>query len=159
MNDTTGSADQPLVRSMRSTVGRESTTFGFSILVTVGFAMVQSTQGPPRPLEIVGYAFGAVMSFTFLQGVLSGGFRQAMPQHATQTMALGTSLNVVSVLVGLVAAWGVAEILSGLAAWTVAPLVGALVYLLLESIEEAVAERVLVASGDEDARRVTNQDS
>ena len=105
MNDSTGSdSGQPLVRSMQSTVGRESTTFGFSILITVGFAMVQSTQGPPRPLAIVGYAFGAVMSFTLLQGVLSGGFRRAMPQHATQTMALGTSLNVVSVLAGLVAA-------------------------------------------------------
>jgi len=100
-----------------------------------------------------------VMSFTLLQGVLSGGFRRPMPQHATQTLTLGTSLNVLSVLGGLAAAWGVMEVASGLVAWAAAPLTGGLVYLLLESVEEAAAERLLVASGDHDAEKVSNQDS
>ena len=37
-------SDHSLARSMRSTVGRESTTFGFSIIVTVVFGLVQSAE-------------------------------------------------------------------------------------------------------------------
>lgn len=36
----------PLARSMRSTVGWESTTFGFSILVTVTFGILQARRVP-----------------------------------------------------------------------------------------------------------------
>lgn len=150
---------KPLLRSMRSTVGRESTTFGFSILVTVTFAVVQATQGSPRVLHVFAYAIGAVMSFTVLEGLLSRGFRRPMPQHATQTLTLGTSLNVVSVAAGLAAGWGIAASARGVVAWAVAPLVAGLVYLVLESLEEAAAEHVLVASGDMDAAKVSNQDS
>ncbi|WP_435769931.1 hypothetical protein [Nocardioides sp. SYSU DS0651] len=150
---------EPLVRSLRSTVGRESTTFGFSILATVTFGMLTSTHGPPSTLRVFGYAVGAVMSFTILEGLLSHGFRLPMPQHATQTLTLGTSLNVVSVVGALALAWAFAEATSGLLAWAGAPLVAGTAYLLLESLEEAAAERVLVASGDGDAEATTNQDS
>lgn len=44
-------------------------------------------------------------------------------------------------------------------AWAGAPFVAGVAYLLLESFEEALAERLLVAGGDPDAARVTNQDS
>jgi hypothetical protein len=161
MNTELGSHESrnPLLRSMRSTVGRESTTFGFSILVTVTFAVVQATQGSPKVSHIFAYAIGAVMSFTILEGLLSRGFQRPMPQHATQTLNLGTSLNVVSVVAGLAAGWGVSEGTRGLVAWAGAPLVAGLVYLLLESLEEAAAEHVLVASGDTDAAKVSNQDS
>jgi hypothetical protein len=160
MSDARESArSNPLIRSMRSTVGRESTTFGFSILVTVTFGLVQSTHGSPTTLQIFLYAVGAVMSFTLLEGVLSRGFRRPMPQHATQTLTLGTSLNVLSVVAAMAAAWGFAEVTGPRIAWAVAPLIAGLFYLLIESLEEAVAERVLVASGDTDAEQVSNQDS
>ncbi len=99
------------------------------------------------------------MSFTVLQALLSRGFRRPMPQHATQTLTLGTSLNVLSVVAALGAAWGWLEVTSGSVAWAGSPLVAGVVYLLLESLEEAVAERVLVSSGDADAAQVSNQDS
>jgi hypothetical protein len=155
----TAESDNPLLRSLRSTVGRESTTFGFSILVTVTFGILQSTHGSPKPLQIFIYAFGAVMSFTMLEGVLSRGFRRPMPQHATQTLTLGTSLNALSVVAALGAAWGFAEITPGLLAWGGAPFVAGLTYLLLESLEETLAELLLVRWGDPDATKVSNQDS
>ena len=157
--DRTRESEKPLVRSLRSTVGRESTTFGFSILVTVTFGVLQSRHGSPNTQQILVYAVGAVMSFTLLEGVLSSGFRRSMPQHATQTLTLGTSLNVVSVLAALSAAWAFSEVTSGLLAWAGAPLVAGLVYLLIESLEETMAERILVASGDPNAAKVSNQDS
>ena len=156
---TDGESEGVVVRSLRSTVGRESTTFGFSILVTVTFGLVQSVEGPPSTSQIFLYAVGAVMSFTLLQGLLSRGFRRPMPQHATQTLALGTSLNLLSVVAGLGGAWGWVTLTQGWLAWVGSPLVAGIVYLLLESLEEAAAERVLTATGDDDAARVTNQDS
>lgn len=150
---------RPLARSLRSTVGRESTTFGFSILATVTFGLLNSTYGSPTVPQIFAYAVGAVLSFTLLEGVLSRGFRRPMPQHATQTLTLGTSLNVVSVVAALAAAWGFSGLTGGLVGWAGAPLVAGLVYLLLESVEEALAERLLVAAGDDDAEKVSNQDS
>jgi hypothetical protein len=50
----------PVDRAMRSAVGRESTTFGFSIMVTVGFGVLQSRQGTPTIGDLFLYAIGAV---------------------------------------------------------------------------------------------------
>ena len=57
-----------VVRGMRSTVGRESSTFGFSILVTVTFGLLQTMEGSPDTPRIFLYAVGAVMSFTCWRG-------------------------------------------------------------------------------------------
>lgn len=59
-----------------------------------------------------------------------------MPQNYRQVLALGTSLNLLSVLGGLSAAWIVATALSYAMAWAVAPFSGALVYLALESARD-----------------------
>jgi hypothetical protein len=149
------SGTSTIVRGMRSTVGRESTTFGFSILVSATFGVLQLTQGTPDLPRVFAYAAGAVMSFTLLEGILSAGFRRPMPQHKTQTLALGTSLNIVSVLLALSAAWLVSASFTHLTAWVVAPFVAGIVYLVGESLEEALAERILVSSGDPEAREVS----
>lgn len=142
-----------MVRSMRSTVGRESTTFGFSILVTVTFGLLQSIHGTPVVGEIFVYATGAVLSFTLLEGFLSRGFTAAMPQHRSEVLALGTSMNVFSVLLGMGAGWLIGAAVTGLLAWFLAPLVGSIVYLLLESLETALAEKILRVKGDPDAEK------
>jgi hypothetical protein len=139
---------------MRSTVGRESTTFGFSILVTVTFGMLQVTLGSATVPKIAIYAMGAVLSFSLLEAALSRGFRRAMPQHHTQVLALGTAFNLVSVLLGLGSARLVAGLLDGWPAWLLAPFVAGVVYLLAESVEDALAERVLARAGDRDAAEV-----
>lgn len=142
---------QTTLRALRSTVGRESTTFGFSILVTVTFGLMQNLHGTPGTADIFAYAAGAVLSFTTLEGLLSGGFRRPMPQHPTQTLALGTSMNILSVGLAMGTGWLAGTLLTGLLAWFLAPLAASTVYLLLESIEAAIAEKILLAKGDPDA--------
>ncbi|OMQ16650.1 hypothetical protein A7K94_0201015 [Modestobacter sp. VKM Ac-2676] len=149
------SASSTIVRGMRSTVGRESTTFGFSILATAAFGVLQVTQGSPDLPRVFLYAAGAVMSFTMLEGILSHGFRRPMPQHPTQTLALGTSLNILSVLVAMGAAWLVSASSTHLTVWAVAPFVAGTVYLVIESLESALAERILLRSGDTKAQDVS----
>lgn len=152
----TNAVSSTVVRGMRSTVGRESTTFGFSILVTVTFGVCQVTQGSPDLPRVFLYAAGAVMSFTLLEGILSAGFRRPMPQHPTQTLALGTSMNILSVFVGLGAATLLSASFSHAAAWALAPFVAGVAYLVVESLEAALAERILVASGDTQAQEVSD---
>ena len=144
-----------VVRGMRSTVGRESSTFGFSILVTVTFGLLQTMEGSPDTPRIFLYTVGAVMSFTLLEGILSGGFRRPMPQHPTRTLALGTSLNVLSVLVGMGAALLLAHWMTRIALWALAPFAAGIGYLVTESIESAVAERLLVSAGHRDAEETS----
>ncbi|MFC3300791.1 hypothetical protein FJV46_05840 [Arthrobacter agilis] len=143
------------VRASRSTIGRESTTFGFSILVTVVFGLLQKLEGSPSLGAIVVYAVGAVLSFTLLEGVLSRGFTAPMPQHRTQTLAVGTSMNLLSVLAGMGAAFLTGATLSGLWAWALAPFLGSIAYLAAESLETMVGERILRARGDTTADEVT----
>jgi hypothetical protein len=145
-----------LLRALRSTTGRESTTFGFSILVTVCFGLMQAADGAPTVLEIFLYAAGAVMSFTVLTGLLSRGFRRTMPQHRTETLALGTSMNIISVGIGMGAVLLLTAVLDGPVAWALAPFAGTSLYLLAESLEVAAAERLLVAQGDSDADEVSS---
>lgn len=144
-------APQTVVRGFRSTVGREATTFGFSILVTVVFGVVQRAEGPPDGAQLVLYASGAVLSFTLLEAVLSRGFTRAMAQHHTEVVALGTAFNVISVLGALASAFGLAAALPPNVAWAVCPFVAGVVYLSLESLETALAEAVFQRRGDERA--------
>ncbi|WP_413452857.1 hypothetical protein AA0Y32_08580 [Georgenia phoenicis] len=113
--------------------------------------MLQATVGTPDPGMIFLFATGAVLSFTLLEAVLSRGFRRPMPQHRSHVLAVGTSLNIVSVLGGLGATWLLGTLMSHAAVWALAPFAAGVVYLLLESLETALGERVLAAAGAEDA--------
>lgn len=143
-----------VLRALRSTTGRESTTFGFSILVTVTFGLLQASAGAPNVPQIFLYAIGSVLSFTVLEGLLSKGFTRSMPQHPTITQALGTSMNLLSVLAGMGVALLLTTWLDGNWLWSVAPFAAAVAYLLMESIESALAERILVRAGHRDASHV-----
>lgn len=147
--------DRPVLRGFRSTVGRESTTFGFSILITVTFGLLQTLEGSPDVPRIFLFAVGAVMSFTVLEGALSKGFRTAMPQHHTQVQSIGAGMNVLSVLAGLGVAWLVGSLTSHVAVWGAAPFLAAVAYLVAESLETVLAERLLVAKGHPQATDVS----
>jgi hypothetical protein len=145
-----------LDRALRSTVGREATTFGFSILVTVGFGVVQLHHGAPDTVDLLLYATGAVASFSLLTGLLTRGFRRGLPQHESEVVAIGTALNILSVLAGVGAAMGLAALLRTDVAWLVCPFVAGLVYLALESLEELLGERLLLRAGDAEADEVSD---
>ena len=145
-----------VLRGLRSTVGRESTTFGFSILITVTFGVVSDEHGTARTNDLLLYATGAVLSFTLLTAALSRGFRAPMPQHPSEVVAFGTGLNLVSVLVAVLVAMGLARLIAiDAAAWFLCPLVAGLVYLALESLETALGEWLLLREGDRRADDVS----
>jgi len=154
MSDDGEKPQNPLDRALRSAVGREATTFGFSILVTVCFGVMQSQQGKPSTGDLFLYAIGAVLSFTVLEAGLSRGFRRPMPQHRSEVVAVGTAFNVASVTGGVGTALGVAAAIGPDIAWLVAPFAAGVAYLLLEGLEVLLAERMLRRGGDRRAREM-----
>lgn len=64
-------------------------------------------------------------------------------------------MNVLSVLAGLGVAWLAASVTTNVAVWAVAPFLAAVVYLVAESLETVLAERLLVAKGDPHASDVS----
>ena len=144
-----------LDRAFRGAVGREATAFGFSIVISATFALVQLEHGSPARWDIVLFAVGAGASFVLLTGVASRGFRRPLPQHRSEVIGLAAGLNLISVMVGVATAMGAAAILGPGPAWPLSPLLAATAYLLVESLEELFAERALAAQGEGTAESVT----
>lgn len=138
-------------RSLRGAVGREATTFGFSIMITVTFGVVQDEHGSAAKHDLLFFAIGASLSFVLLQALLSRGFRAAMPQHKTPVVSISTGLNIISVVAAVSAAIGMASLIETDIAWPVCPFVAGLVYLLVESAEEALGEVIQRHRGRADA--------
>ncbi|RLK23896.1 hypothetical protein DER29_1782 [Micromonospora sp. M71_S20] len=113
-------------------------------------------EGSPGVFHIFLFAIGAVLSFTLLEGLLSRGFRKPMPQHHTHVQAVGTSMNLLSVVGGLGCAWLAATWIAHPAVWAVAPFLAAVVYLVFESLETALGERLLKATEDPEADDVSS---
>lgn len=141
-------------RAFRGTVGREATAFGFSIVISATFALVQLEHGAPARWDIVLFAAGAGASFVLLTAAASRGFRRPLPQHRTEVVGFAAGLNLVSIMAAVATATGTAAMLGPGPAWPLCPLLSATVYLLVESLEELFAERVLVARDDRDAETV-----
>jgi hypothetical protein len=64
---------------------------------------------------------------------------------------LGTAHNFLSVALAVGVALGLVELLDGTVAWVVTPYVVVTIYLLAESLEIAVSERIQRWRGDPDA--------
>lgn len=65
-----------------------------------------------RDQRLLLYATGAVLSFSVLTGALSRGFRAPVPQHPSEVVAFGTGLNLVSVVIGVLTAMGMAKVIA-----------------------------------------------
>lgn len=143
-------------RAFRGTVGREATAFGFSIVISATFAAVQVEHGAPSRWDIVLFAVGAGASFVLLTGLASRGFRRPLPQHRSEVVGLAAGLNLISVMAGVATAMAVAAMLGAGPAWPLSPLLAATVYLLVESLEELLAERIVASRDGDTAESVSD---
>jgi hypothetical protein len=145
-----------LDRGFRSTIRGESTAFGFSIMITVTFGVVQREHGSPGIGDLLLYALGAVLAFTLLEGLASRAFRASLPEHPSGVTTLGTAMNFASVGLAVGAAIGLSALVATDVAWPLCPFAAVLVYLLAETVELAVAERVRQAMGDDPTARMSD---
>ena len=146
-----------LDRASRSTIGGESTAFGFSIMITATFGAIQVGQGSPTYGQLMLFAVCASLTFAVLEGVASRGYREPLPEYESFVQTPGTALNVLSVTAAVGAAIGLASAIHSGVAWAICPAAAALVYLAAETLEQMAAERLQAARGAARADKVSER--
>ncbi len=113
--------------------------FGFSITITVTYGVVNAAQGNPTRWELLGFAMTAVTAF-FALNLLVAAVMRHEPDYGTPQRALliGTSTDFLAAAAAVGAAIGTTVLVTGWPVWLLAPLLAALAYVLVQSVELAV---------------------
>lgn len=136
-----------VARAFGTSIRGNSTAFGFSIMITVSFGMVNHLAGAPNVVELLLFGVGAALGVAALEGVVTKGFRARIEQASQEVQMLGTAMNFASVAAGVGAALAVAELMGGTGTWPVAASAAAMTYIGAEGLELLLAEQVHAARG------------
>lgn len=136
------------VRAVGTSIRGNSTAFGFSITITVGFGMLTRLEGSPTVLELFLFGTGAALAITLLTGIVSRGFRVPVGENPVEVRLLGTALDFLSVTVGVATVLAAGELVDGAVAWPLAVFLGVVAFIATESVEIYAAERIQRARGD-----------
>jgi hypothetical protein len=138
------------VRGLGMSARNNSLAYGYSVLITASFGVLESLRGTPSIGDVFVLVGGACVPFAVVNAFVTRGFRRRVEHEPPVVVSLGSSFGVfsVSASVGLAAllAWA----LRGLAAWAVAAALATLGYLLLSALEIALARRTHIIAGTED---------
>ena len=135
-------------RELRLSLRNNSGAFGYSVMITSTMAMLSSVEGPPRPAQIVFFLLGAVASFALIEAVATRAFTRSLEDEDTAVIALGASLNLLSIAGGVGVAAGLAVLLPVNLTWLLAPFAASVTYVLVTAVEVSAARRI------EEKRRV-----
>lgn len=142
-----------LVTALATSVSSNSTAFGFSISITVAFGVTQSLNGSPTMVELLLYGIGAAVAVGLLEAIVTRGFRRRVGSVPPEVSMLGTSMNLLSVAAAVGTAVGVADLVDGTATWPITGFAIAMVFILAETTEILLAERVQRRRGNPEAER------
>jgi hypothetical protein len=141
-------ARERLHRGISEALRGNATAFGYSVTITASFGAVQHERGQPAYIDLLLYGVGAVLAFAGLEGLLSRGFHGRLTGGSDQVITLGTALAFISVAVAITTALGVASFLRGGLAWFAAALAASFVFVVIESLEFALAKVVQERRGE-----------
>lgn len=128
------------LRGLSASVTGNAQAFGFSITVTVTFGVVDTAEGPPTRLELLGFALTAVVAFSLLN-LLVVLLIDREPATRERALLVGTATDFVAVGGAVGVAFAVTALIHGWGAWLLAPFLAGLGYVLVQSIELAVSPR------------------
>lgn len=131
------------VRELRLSLRNNAGAYGFSVMITGVFAVLSAIYSSPDVTEIFLFLVGAVVSFATIEVVATRGFRRSLAEReATQVVALGSSLGLVSLSIAVGAAALAGLVVPEPTSWPVGSFVGSSAYLLVTAAEMAVARRI-----------------
>ena len=136
------------IRELRLSLRNNSGAFGYSVMITCTMAMLTSIAGSPLPAHIVLFVLAAVASFALIEVVATRAFTRSLEDEHTTVIALGSSLNLISIALAVGLAAGLAALLPTLLTWLIAPFSASTTYLLFTAVEMMAARRI------EEKRRV-----
>lgn len=129
-------------RGLATSTVNNSSAFGFSVMITATFGLLNHLHSTPAAGQVALFALGAVFAIAAIEAGVSRGFRRRPHPHPSNVVLLGTAGNLGSVAVALGAAYLAGRLLPTPLAWPLAPLLAAAVYVLAEAGVLALAERL-----------------
>lgn len=131
-----------LIRGLDASVSGNAQAFGFSITITVSFGVVSAVHPRPSMPQLVGFALSAVAAFSLLNLVVARLVRDRPDvTGSTRALLIGTATDFLAVAAAVGVAIGVSELLSAWVAWTLAPFLAGLLYVLVQAVELTVGQR------------------
>lgn len=140
-------------RGVDASIRRNASAYGYSVLVTTTFGLLQGTEGPPTSVDLFLYVVGAGVTFAGLGALTSRLFREEPEDESELVVVVGGSLNVFAVATGLGAAFGTAQVVGSHVAWGLVPAVATFVYLLSAGLQMGAVERAEEGDGNRGSDR------
>ena len=117
-------------------------------MITCSFGVVSMLRVPATLPDVFLFGTAAAIGLALLEGLVSRGFRDRLDEPPEQVELLGTAMNFLSVAAGVGVATVTAWLVIGRPAWPLAGFLAAITYVLAESAEISLAERVQARRGD-----------
>lgn len=137
--------------AMRGSVRNNASAFGYSLMITTSFGLVNTFAGSSGLLRIFLFLFGAATAFIAVEAYVSGGFRRRVGSEPSNIVVLTGAMNLLAVAAGASAAAASAQ-LPGIASWAVGGFAATLVYLLVDGVDVLLA-RLTAERTEESADR------
>lgn len=128
------------VRGLQTSARDNASAYGYSVTITSAFGILSAVRGSPGVAAIFAFAIGAILAFSAVEAVASGGFRHGLEDEPSRIRALGSSISFLSVGLGILTAFAVGRLAGGLLAWAVGSFFTTVIYLLFFALEISVAE-------------------
>jgi hypothetical protein len=135
------------LRGLGMAARANSLAFGYSVAITVSFAMLEHFDGAPRVLDIFLFVIGAGAAFAVVNAGVTRGFRRCVAAEPRLVMALATSFSFLSISAALGAATLLGWLVGGWVSWLVGPFLATLAYLFAAAIEIATARTAHLVAG------------
>ena len=138
---TSSSVSRRFLRGLHESATGNAQAFGFSITVTVTFGVVSADQASESTAELLIFALSAVAAFSLLNLLVAHIVRRRPSGPSSNRVVLiSTATDFIAVAAAVGGALGVRALATGLARWSIAPMVAGLVYVLVQSTELAVGQ-------------------
>lgn len=131
-----------LRRAVRTAVHNNASAYGYSIMVTATFGVLQVNAGPPSVARAFLYLGGAALAFAVVEGLTSNLFRQSAREEPPEVVVLGGAMGVASVSGGVGAATLVSLFARSWIGWAAAPFAATVVYVSVVSAELMLADHL-----------------
>lgn len=127
--------------SLRTSIAVSTAPYGYTLTIWGSGAVGIGQLGSPTLAEVLLFMAGAVVSFLALEAVAYGSVALRIVSGPPPTVTVWGSAHWLTAGVAILASWGVAHLVHGLAGWLLVGVVATALYLLLNAVQVALARQ------------------
>ncbi len=127
-------------QALRASIGVNASAYGYSVKITVSFAMLAAALGSPGRLDGFLFVFGAAASFASMELIATRRFHKRVRGERPSVVVVGSAMSFASIGLGV----GVAVLVSlwhAQIAWLLGSYLASTTYLLVAAVELLLGRR------------------